>query len=220
MPASNARLALVVAAANLTACALVGTALLVTTGTGDTPAAQSPPPGSLTTATGLPTVAPSSPSPSPSPSPSATPSTLPDNFQPVAGPAGFHTAIPAGWTTSPVRDSPGATQATDPAKPTRFVRYGGASATGEILKSHVDYEKATSKRLAGFARSQLREMTLHGNEAITWDFEWTAPEGLRHVRSIYWRKSGIEYFCYASSLASEWHEMDSILTTMTDNAKP
>ncbi|SDX81257.1 hypothetical protein SAMN05421504_103944 [Amycolatopsis xylanica] len=218
MPASNARLALIVAAANLTACALVGTVLLVTTASGGTPQSQPPPAGQPTTASSVPTAVPSSTTQSSSSSP--TPSTLPDNFQPVAGPAGFHTAIPAGWTTSPVRDSPGATQATDPAKPTRFVRYGGASADGEILKSHVDYEKATSKRLAGFARSQLREMTLHGNEAITWDFEWTAPEGLRHVRSVYWRKSGIEYFCYASSLASEWQEMDSILTTMTDNAKP
>lgn len=218
MPASSSRLALIVAAANLTACALVGTVLLVTIGGEDTPTAQPPPTGPLTTASSVPTgVTSFSPSPS---SASTTPSTLPDNFQPVAGPAGFHTAIPVGWTTSQVRDSPGATQATDPAKPTRFVRYGGTSASGEILKSHVDYEKATSKRLAGFSRSQLHEMTLHGNEAITWDFEWTAPEGLRHVRSVYWRKSGIEYFVYASSLASEWQEMDSILTTMTDNAKP
>lgn len=216
MPATSARLALIVAAANLTACALVGTVLLVTTH--DEAPAAAPAAGPRTTASSNPPAAPPSTS-SPSPS-SPAPPTLPDGFQPVAGPAGFRTAIPAGWTTTPVRDSPGATQATDPAKTTRFVRYGGTSASGEILKSHVDYEKATAKRLAGFARSQLRELTVHDCEAVTWDFEWTAPEGLRHVRSVYWRKSGIEYFVYASSLASEWQDMESILTTMTDNAKP
>ncbi|MEV5298396.1 hypothetical protein [Amycolatopsis methanolica] len=53
-----------------------------------------------------------------------------------------------------------------------------------------------------------------------WEFEWTAPEGRRHVKAEYWRASGTEYFVYASSKAADWPEMVPILTAMTENAIP
>ncbi len=214
MPATSGHVALVAAAANLTLCALVGTVLLVTGGREDTPAAAPPPSEYLSSTDSIPATTPSTTTAT------TTSATASDDFDTVTAGDGFSTVVPRGWPTKSLPNAPGAFQATDPADSTNYVRYGGAAAKGDIYQSHTDYERERSKQLTGLTRVQLTPMTVRGNEAVDWEFTWSAPEGERHVRSVYWRTGGIEYFVYVSSLASVWEPMPTLLSTMTERARP
>jgi hypothetical protein len=130
------------------------------------------------------------------------------------------TAIPAGWRTAPA-PGPGSTQATDPTDSTRYVRYGGSAVPDEdAYPTHAAYERDFAKSHKAFESIRLERTTLHGAPAIDWEFEWAAPEGRRHVRSIYWRAQGYEYFVYASALVSSWPQTEPILDDMINHATP
>ncbi|WP_018685654.1 hypothetical protein [Actinokineospora enzanensis] len=161
----------------------------------------------------------SAPSTSPHPSRVAMPA-VPEGYQRVAGPGGLITTIPAGWTVK--RSSgPGAMQATDPADPNRYVRYGGAAmpAAG-LVESHVEYERTYASAHPNFTRQSLGTTTYHGVQALDWEFEHDSPAGRRHAHSMYWRIDGVEYFVYASSTVDSWPETETIYQTMIDNATP
>ena len=66
----------------------------------------------------------------------------------------------------------------------------------------------------------LDETVVRGVPAVDWEFEWNAPEGRRHVHSIYWHAQGYEYFVYASSLAERWPQTEPILDVMLSHATP
>jgi hypothetical protein len=216
MPGSNVHVALVAATANLVLCAAVGSAVLL------------PHNGNaalIGTVTLPGTNAPDEPSPSSSstaespPASSEASATLP--FTPVAGDDGLTTVVPAGWPAARLPTQPHAFQATDPADASRFVRFGGSLASGDLRRTHEDYERDdAARRLPGLTRIAMTETVLHDVPALDWEFEWNAPEGRRHVRSLYWRVDGIEYFVYASSTVQEWPEMPAILQAMADNARP
>ncbi|MGQ0840469.1 hypothetical protein [Actinokineospora sp.] len=138
----------------------------------------------------------------------------------VQGPGGLVTVIPAGWKVTR-STGPGAMQATDPADPTRFIRYGGAAAPdADLLMSHVDYDAAFSATKPGFRRISLGTTTYHGVRAVDWEFQYDTPQGKRHVHSMYWRVDGTEYFLYAAANTARWAETLPVYHAMIDNAAP
>ncbi len=214
MSASNARFALVAAAANLTLCALVGVTLLITR-------AKEPPPAAA--AVSRPdSSAPSTSSPRETTSPTSTASSgARQDLEPASGGGGLRTVVPRGWSSAPIPNQPGSVQATDPARASHYVRFGGYSASGEIQRFRETAERETKTRLPGLLRLRLEPRTVRGFEAVDWEFTWDGREGQqRRVRSVYWRSGGTEYFVYVSSPASEWAEMEPFLTAMLDNSKP
>ncbi|WP_228685066.1 hypothetical protein [Amycolatopsis thermoflava] len=211
---SSARLALLAGVANLVVLGAVGTALLLVRDSGDGGTTQ------LATATSSSATTTASTSSSRRTSTTTTTSSSVAPGSEVTGPAGIRTVIPEGWTVAPTR-SAGSVQATDPADSSRYVRYGGSAVpNASILDSHLEAESDFAAARPGYSRVELAQTTIRGYEAIVWEFEWTAPEGKRHVKAEYWRASGTEYFVYASSKAADWPEMVPILTAMTENAIP
>ncbi|MFD4255499.1 hypothetical protein ACFWQL_37700 [Amycolatopsis thermoflava] len=213
----SARLALLAGVANLVVLGAVGTVLLLVRDSGDGGTTQ------LATATSSSATTTASTSTSRRISTTTTTTTTSSSVAPgneVTGPAGIRTVIPEGWTVAPTR-SAGSVQATDPADSSRYVRYGGSAVpNASILDSHLEAESDFAAARPGYSRVELAQTTIRGYEAIVWEFEWTAPEGRRHVKAEYWRASGTEYFVYASSKAADWPDMVPILTAMTENAIP
>ncbi|EWC63387.1 hypothetical protein UO65_1273 [Actinokineospora spheciospongiae] len=155
------------------------------------------------------------------PGPSRVAMPVPAGYQRTTGPNGLVTAIPAGWVVSK-SSGPAAMQATDPADPNRFVRYGGAlaPATG-LLESHVDYDRAFSATRPGFRRLSLGTTTYHDTLAVDWEFEHEVPGSVRtHAHSMYWRVNGIEYFIYAAAPAARWAETAPIYDTLVSQTTP
>jgi len=165
-------------------------------------------------------VVPSPGGPAATPSPSNVALPVPDGFQRVAGPGGLITTIPKGWIITRA-SGPGAMQATDPAEPSRQVRYGGAPAPPtDLLQSHVDYESVFSRSKAAFHRLSLGTTTYHGVTAVDWEFEHDTADSRRRAHSMYWRVDGFEYFIYAASDADKWAQTLPIYHAMIDNATP
>jgi hypothetical protein len=218
MPASNARVALVAAAANLTLCALVGATLLITSAKEPELTAGSVAPAvSLPDAPG-PTM---SSSPEPTSTSTTTSTTARQDIDPASGDNGFRTVVPRGWPAAPINNQPGSFQATDPARTSHYVRFGGYSASGDIQQFRVSAEQEAKTRLPGLVRLRLEPRTVRGFGAVDWEFTWDGREGQqRHVRAIYWRTGGTEYFVYVSSPASDWAEMEPFLAVMLDNSTP
>ncbi|MFJ7211796.1 hypothetical protein [Amycolatopsis sp. NPDC098790] len=211
MSASNTRFAAVVGAANLLVCAAVGTVLLLVHGTeGQTVQSVSAidpvPPGyeSSAPATGI--------------YPN-TPARVDEGYETVTAPDGFSTVVPRGWPSEP--KNPGSFQATDPADDSHYVRYGATEARGELVGTHVAAEKDTATRLTGLRRVRMDPIDVRGSEAVDWEFTWESlKEGTRHVRAVYWRTGGVEYFVYVSALDSAWQPMPELLGTMVDRSRP
>lgn len=222
MQPSSTRLALLSVGANLVLCLALGIVLLITTRGSEpdsrTPAQAEPevvlePSPTTTTTTRRTTTT------SRSPSSTTTTSTVPAGYQRVSGPGGMTTVVPEGWP-SEVSTGPGNIQATDPEDANRLLKYGGAPVPAEdIHTSHVAYEAQVAKR-PEYRLIRLDRVTFHGTDGIDWEFEWTPPEGRRHVRSLYWRVNGYEYFVYAAAPVGKWPETQAMLDTMIDNATP
>jgi hypothetical protein len=146
--------------------------------------------------------------------------TAPAGFQQVAGPAGLHTVIPAGWPAMRTT-GPGAVQATDPADTVRFVKYGGSPAPVlGIELSHIQYENGFATRATDYRRIGLSSAHYGGHDAVEWEFEHREGASLMHVRSLYWRADGKEYFVLAAAPAPRWPQMQPIYDTMVANATP
>jgi hypothetical protein len=183
------------------------------------PATPAPPPspeestrpGDLSSTEATITVAP----PSPPPPPAA-----PAGFRPVRGPAGLRTVIPDGWPAMPSA-GPGADQATDPDNATHYVKYGGSAApTAGIESSHARYENGFAARTDGYRRIALASASYDGHAAVEWEFEHRDATGVRHVRSLYWRSDGKEYFLLAAAPAAQWEQMKPVYDAMVANADP
>jgi hypothetical protein len=160
------------------------------------------------------------------PSPTTTTTTSPPTtsapvgFQPVAGPGGLRTVIPAGWRSAKTT-GPGALQATDPADTVRYVKYGGSSAPDlDIESSHIQYENVFAVRAVDYRRITLTSARYGGHDAVEWEFEHREGATLLHVRSLYWRTGGTEYFVLAAAPAERWPAMRSVYDAMVSNATP
>jgi hypothetical protein len=152
--------------------------------------------------------------------PARLPVTAPPGFQRVSGPAGVRTVVPAGWSS--VRTTgPGAVQASDPAGTGRFVKYGGSVAPGiGIDLVHVKYENDFASRAAEYSRIVLRSARYGGHDAVEWEFEHRNGSQVAHVKSLYWRADGKEYFLLASAPVTQWPQMKTVYDTMVANADP
>ena len=146
--------------------------------------------------------------------------TAPAGFQQVSGPAGLHTVIPTGWPAMRTT-GPGAVQATDPADAVRFVKYGGSPAPDlGIESSHIQYENGFAARATEYKRIELSSATYGGHDAVQWEFEHRDGPSVMHVRSLYWRADGKEYFVMAAAPVARWPQMRPIYDTMVANARP
>lgn len=144
----------------------------------------------------------------------------PAGYQPVTGPAGLRTVIPVGWRSSRAT-GPGAVQATDPADAERFVKYGGSVAPDVgIEPAHIQYENGFAVRTPDYKRLVLSSARYGGHDAVLWEFEHRDHGDVQHVRSLYWRAGGKEYFVLASAPANRWDAMVPIYETMVANASP
>jgi hypothetical protein len=155
------------------------------------------------------------------PTTKSTPTTVaPPGFQQVTGPAGLHTVIPAGWRSARTT-GPGAMQATDPADTIRYVKYGGSAApeTG-IESTHIQYENVFAGRAFDYKRLALNSAEYGGHDAVEWEFEHREGPNVMHVKSLYWRAEGKEYFVLAAAPATRWQQMQQIYKMMTENATP
>ncbi len=219
MGGMNSRtLAAVAVIVNLTVCALTAVVVLVVRDRGAAPVAAPAASPSVSTTSARPS---STPVPTSSTGPAATsPSAVPGGTQPVTGPAGITTVIPAGWEVKPT-SSPGSVQATDPAQSSRFLRYGGAPSPGKaLLAAQQDYERTFPRGHPGYRLIGLEPTTVRGAEAVSWEFEFQADVGLKHVKSVYWRAQGVDYFVYGSSVVAGWTDMQVIFDAALSGAKP
>jgi hypothetical protein len=212
------------AGVNLGLCLVLGIVLMITTresGAGsETPAAAS---GVVTTPAEAPvsttTTTRRTTGPTTTRKPTSSAADAPNGYQRVSGPGGMTTVVPEGWPSEP-STGPGNIQATDPNDPRRMLKYGGSPEPAEdIHSSHVAYESQVAKR-TGYRLIRLDQLTFHGSDAIDWEFSWTPPEGPRHVRSLYWRRDGYEYFVYAAGPEDTWADTKTVLDEMIDNATP
>jgi hypothetical protein len=163
---------------------------------------------------------PSTTSTTTTPPPTSTAATPPAGFMWVNGPGGLHTVIPSGWRT--MRSTgPGAMQAVDPAEPVRYVKYGGAAAPPlAIDASHVQYENGFALRAMEYKRIKLSSAAYGGHDAVEWEFEYREAGNLLHIRSLYWRADGKEFFVLAAAPASRWETMIPVYDAMIANATP
>ncbi|WP_103347678.1 hypothetical protein [Amycolatopsis sp. CA-128772] len=211
MSASNTRFAAVAGAANFLLCAAAGTALLIVNGskvqTVQSVSAMDPdPPGyqSSAPAIGI---------------PPSTPTPAGQDYETVTAPDGFSTVVPRGWASEP--KNPGSYQATDPRDGSNYVRYGATEARGDLIGTHAAAERDTATRLTGLRRVRMDPIDVRGREAVDWEFTWeSSTQGTRHVRAVYWRTGGVEYFVYVSALDSGWQPMPELLNTMVERSRP
>ncbi|HEU5470013.1 MAG TPA: hypothetical protein VFV67_05120 [Actinophytocola sp.] len=148
------------------------------------------------------------------------PAAAPDGFQLVTGPGGLRTVIPAGWL-SMRSTGPGAVQATDPTDAARYVKFGGAAAPAIAMDdSHLRYEDGFADRTDDYRRIMLSPARHGEHDAVQWEFEHRESSGIKHVRSLYWRTGGQEYFLLAAAPAAHWEAMVPIYEAMVANARP
>ena len=154
--------------------------------------------------------------------PPATPPTAPApaGFQQVNGPAGVRTVIPAGWRAMRTT-GPGAMQAIDPASNGRYVKFGGSAAPALAIDlSHVQYENGFAAKETDYRRIVLSSAIYGGHDAVEWEFEHREGANLAHVRSLYWRVDGKEFFILAAAPAAQWAQMKPIYDEMVAHADP
>ncbi|MEV6823568.1 hypothetical protein [Amycolatopsis sp. NPDC051102] len=158
-----------------------------------------------------------SPAPANGISPS-TPSPIDQDYETVTAPDGFSTVVPRGWPSEP--KNAGSFQATDPRDDSHYVRYGATEARGDLYGTHAAAEKDTATRLSALRRVRMDPIDVRGSEAVDWEFTWDSSQGTRHVRAVYWRTGGVEYFVYVSALDSDWQPMPELLNTMVERSRP
>ena len=142
-------------------------------------------------------------------------------YQRVSGPFGLKTVIPNGWPTGRT-SGPGALQASDPANSRRYVKYGGSAQPSglTIENSHIQYENDFAVRTPGYRRIVLSSASYGGHDAVEWEFEQLDRGQTVHVRSLYWRAGGKEYFVLAAAPVKLWTGMRPVYDTMVANTSP
>ena len=222
---SSRNLAVIAFAANVVVCGLIGIGLLLVR-TPDDQASAAEPKASTSTPTTPPQTTPAPSTPSDSSTPTSTPTTsapqtsTPNEFQDVSGPGGIGTKIPAGWQAK-VRSGASDAQATDPAEPTSFLRYGGSTSPNQpLIEVMRNAERGFSTRYRGYRLIGLRPGTWRQHESVSWEFEFDTPDGRKHVASVYWRAGGLDYVLYASALTTNWPAMKAIYATAYNATAP
>lgn len=223
---TSTKVAVIAFAANLVVCGLIGTGLLLLRSPSGPANAAAPKPSAGTPTAPTPSTpttptesepAPSTPTAPTAPTSKPTPSAA---FKDVSGPGGVVTKIPSGWPAK-VRGGKTDAQATDPAQPTSFLRYGGSASPAQPLITVMrTTERNFSTQYPGYKLIALRPETWRGHESVAWTFEFDTADGRKHVDSVYWRAGQNDYVVYASALLTNWPAMQQIYTTAHDAAQP
>lgn len=223
---TSTKVAAIAFTANLVVCGLIGTGLLVLRTPSGPANAAAPKPSASTPTTpspstsSTPTPTETEPTQTPTPTAPSAPTTPSTAFKDVFGPGGIVTKIPSSWPAK-VRSAKTDAQATDPARPTSFLRYGGsASATQPLINVMRNTERDFSTRYPGYKLIALRPETWRGHESVAWTFEFDTADGRKHVDSVYWRAGQNDYVVYGSALVKDWPAMQEIYTTAHDAAQP
>jgi hypothetical protein len=144
----------------------------------------------------------------------------PTGFQHVDGPERMRTVIPVGWRVAK-GGAPGASRAADPADSARFVGFGGAPAPStDIAEAHAETESSFAERTTAYRRIELNRATYAGNPAVEWEYRHDDGTGTQHVRGLFWRVDGVEYFVFASAPESEWPRMRPVYDQMVAHSTP
>jgi hypothetical protein len=136
-------------------------------------------------------------------------------FRQVSGPAGLTTAAPAEWEAV-ATDVGGRFAVRDPGRPGRYLGYGVAVVeTDDLFASHEGFEESFAANQQGYELVRLTATTFDGAEAVEWEFLYDEEDGKRrHAYGLYWLIGRHQYFIYASTPASQWDDMPSILDTV------
>lgn len=189
----SGKVAAIAFAANFVVCGLIGTSLLLLRTPDDRATSAEPKTSTSTPTTPAPSTPISSSAPTNTPTSSAPQSSAPNDFQDVSGPGGITTKIPAGWQAK-VRSGGTDAQATDPAHPTSFLRYGGSASPDQpLIEIMRNAERSFSTKYPGYRLVGLRPGTWRGHESVSWEFEFDTADGRKHVESVYWRAGGLDY---------------------------
>jgi hypothetical protein len=81
-------------------------------------------------------------------------------------------------------------------------------------------ERSFPESHPGYTVVALSATTVRGYDAVSWEFEFEADGGRKHVKSIYWRAAGVDYVLYASAMLTSWAEMQTIYNTAFAATKP
>ncbi|MFF1822170.1 hypothetical protein ACFVWG_32995 [Kribbella sp. NPDC058245] len=218
---TSRKVAVIAFTANLVVCGLIGTSLLLVRSPSDPANAVPKPTTSNTPTSSTPTESESATPPSEPTAPVSTPTPTPSvDYKDVDGPGGVITKIPSGWTAK-VRAGKSDAQASDPARPTSFLRYGGSQAVAQpLIEVMRNAEGNFIKQHPGYKLITLQSETWRDHEAVTWNFEFDTPDGRKHVESVYWRARQNDYVLYASALVPDWPALQKIYTTAYDAAQP
>ena len=136
-----------------------------------------------------------------------------DAFTQVTGPDGMTVHVPAGWQVT-AAERPGVMRADDPDGTAVTLWFGSTAPRGE--DAHDD----CARRLGGYTRVRLERTEVRGAPAVDLEFEYDAPDGRRHVRSVHWRHDGREYFVRASAPLRLWPEAEEALEVMLARSTP
>jgi hypothetical protein len=146
--------------------------------------------------------------------------TVPDGYQTVSAPAGLTVNIPGTW---PVKAGAVASnlQADDPDADC-LLRFGGdTAADAPLLDVVAGFEKHTPSIRTDFRRLQLTSISYgRADEAVDWEFTFSATTGPRHAYGRYWRTGGTDYVAYGSCSDGDWTQLGAVLTTLFDTADP
>jgi hypothetical protein len=147
-------------------------------------------------------------------------STVPAGYQVATAPGGLSVAIPATWPTGAAAAASNV-QANDPDADC-FLRFGGDVADTRPLAAVVaGFEKNTPTIRRDYRRLQLAPVSYgFADEAVDWEFTFTAAAGPRHAYGRYWRLGGTDYVAYGSCSAGAWSQLGEPLSTMFATADP
>jgi hypothetical protein len=167
------------------------------------------------------TIWPSTSTPAPWPStptttaPSTSATTAPTS-QTTSAPGGLRVALPAGWV---VTDGPVASnlQASDPADPVSFARFGGAPPPAVGLLAEIQSGERTNPNVRnGYHRIRLEPRTFLGTEAVDWELTFVKEGVTRHALGRYWRSGGYGYVIYVSSPEVKFSALRPVFDLMAD----
>lgn len=155
--------------------------------------------------------------PTPTTAPTTTVPPVGDDMRTVTGPQGISLRIPASWT---VGGSPAAAnqQASDPADPSVFARFGAAVPPDVPLLTEIrNGETGNPNVQNGYRRVQLTEISFLGRPAVDWEFMFVKDGVTRHAFGRYWRQDGLTYVIYLSAPDDRWPYINWIFQIMSDS---
>jgi hypothetical protein len=129
--------------------------------------------------------------------------------------------FPKGWPLTQCPNNGKCVIASDPAGTGRWVRIGAdPTQSGTLLAARQAYVPVFARDHKGYNTIRIEPLTHRGLEAVDWEFEYDLDGVRRHLRIVYWRKGGTDYYVYASSRLDNWSLTQPIFDEMLRNSGP